>query len=275
MPNTPRVDGAVKDVPQEKRLTVAKAPREVNRRRVCALLLGVDDDLDDLGVADSREFRFQPSRIPNAALRVIDEANHRLVAPRGREFLRVGSQLVPDLSGTDTRFCLLSEDGTVMPWENQRDRGPIVLVRRGPFVWRHFLQLVTEQRAQQVLHVSIVVHVEGGAVFPPQTQLPRDGMKACADSADDVEGIFRLEQSARRSGYGGGRQGRHGRTPAQRVPVLRAGWDKGPRGRSLRFCLNCSVPNLLTGFGCDWRGRTHDRRRRRWRRAELRSRGLR
>jgi hypothetical protein len=58
----------------------------------------------------------------------------------------------------------------------------------------HLVELISQQRVQEIVNILLVLHIEGGSIVLAETELPDNGVEPCADLSDEIE---RILQSAR------------------------------------------------------------------------------
>lgn len=65
--------------------------------------------------------------------------------------------------------------------EKKRRSRRTAAIRRRPFVRPDIVEMLSEERMEEILHVEFVLDIEGRSIFATEAQLPRHCMKALAD----------------------------------------------------------------------------------------------
>jgi len=148
-----------------------------------------DKDVDGKMIADRSELAFQSARISDAAFRIIDETQHLRAPTSGTIALNVDAYLIGKVLAAEPRPRLLDDDGQAIVIEEKGGACRPIGIRRSPFVRANVIEMLTQQRMQEVLDVMLVFHVQCLAIFTTQPQLPCDGVKPLTEFFRDRDVI--------------------------------------------------------------------------------------
>src|SRR5262249_54069291 len=129
---------------------------------------------------DSREIVLQSSWIGQKVGRVVDEAN-QLVALRVTPVaLLVLDELVSNVFLLERRAGHLRFDDDVLAFEQEvHSRGPACVARR-PLFGTNILEMKAQNRVQRILHIVLVIELNGGTASVAGLKLDGELLKSLA-----------------------------------------------------------------------------------------------
>ena len=97
--------------------------------------------------------------------------------------------MISDLSRTKARPGLFDDDGKFFPFQQEARSIGGVRIAWHP-VFRHdVIEFQAQEGVEQVLHIVLIFHFERRSIFPSQSELSGDGMKAGANLPDQFKSI--------------------------------------------------------------------------------------
>lgn len=153
-----------------------------------------DEHVDGKLVADGGKIALQPSRVADAAFRVIYETEER-----GASFLRtvsfnVDTELIHEVLGAQAGPRFLDDNRQSVSVQEEGRTRCTVCITGGPFVGADIVELDTQEGMEQILHIHFVLDSYRGSIFPAEPQLTRNGMKPPAEFSAKFKVIDRLKR---------------------------------------------------------------------------------
>lgn len=117
-----------------------------------------DEYVDGQGIAHRGETGFEGSRIANAAFRVVNKAQERRAATLGAIPLGIDPELLGEVFCSEAVARFFDEyRKSIVVQQKCRARRSFRITRR-PFLRADIVELDSQQRMQEILHVELVFH---------------------------------------------------------------------------------------------------------------------
>lgn len=137
--------------------------------------------------AGTGQIAFQATGVADATFRVIYKTKQVRTTSTGAVAFDVRAHLLREFLGAEAGTRFLYNDGeSILIEEKGRTRCAVAVGRR-PFVCVDVIKLEAEQGMEQILHIALVLDIQGRPMLAAQAQLASDEVESLAERLCDVQ----------------------------------------------------------------------------------------